>query len=791
MNKKFVLLVLASVLLLWGSVPVGSAQDIPRPYHMIVASIGEPDSVDPAWAYDTASSELIFNVYETLTFYDRESVDRFVPMLATEWHVSEDGLTYIFRIRQDVEFHNDEILTTEDVEYSFERAMVHDTLTSPVWMIYEALLGCQHANISDPDWGAKIDNAVQHNSTHVWFNLIKPYAPFQTILCQSCSSIVNKKFCAEHGDWPGTWDNWQDYHDPEARYSPLDSPEPALCGTGPYKFDYWQEGVEWSIVKNDDYWAGWPAPGCKGYVSRATVKKVHEWSLTYDGFTAGDYDMIYVPRQYIEQLEEAPGIRCVKELPALSCYAIFFTFDINTTSPYMGVPGGLPPGTINETGIPPDFFNDTDIRKGFAYSFNWTRFVEDERNYGGEAIQPATVVIEGLPYRNPDQEKYHLDLTEAEACFKRAWSGEVWEKGFTMTLVYNVGSVPRYTWIEAFKSNVEAINPKFHINMKEVDFSTYLTHLVHMESPMFYLGWLFDYPDPHDFVMSFMHSSGVFTSWQSYSNATVDALIEEGLRTINGSRRREIYYELQRIYHDDCPSVPTAQPLGRHWERDWVQGWYYNPAYPGIYFYHLWKQSAVDGDINNDGIVNIEDIAIIAKAFGSYPGHPRWNEIADIDKNGVINILDLAKVAKNFGKKLESPTASCRQHGLEFSMTIKNTRIRIGDTVEVTLTLTNISNESVTIWFGSGQSFDLYLYQSGLPAARWSDDKAFFQWVWDVKLEGGESFSETLQWNFYTYDSNGYTPPSPGEYELVTVCMGMVGDLNINVMPGMQIELYL
>ena len=128
---------------------------------------------------------------------------------------------------------------------------------------------------------------------------------------------------------------------------------------------------------------------------------------------------------------------------------------------------------------------------------------------------------------------------------------------------------------------------------------------------------------------------------------------------------------------------------------------------------------------------------------------------------------------------------------MEFSITIENTRLHIGDTVEVTLTLTNISNESVTIWFGSGQSFDLYLYQSGLPTAKWSDDKAFFQMVWDVKLERLESFSETLQWNFYIYDSNDYTQPSPREYELVTVCMGMVGDLNINVMPGMQIELYL
>jgi len=652
LNKKFVSAVIASVFLLWVRLPVGSAQETPRPYHMIVASIGEPYSVDPAWAYDTVGSELIFNVYETLIFYNRESVTEFVPMLATDWYISEGGLTYTFEIRQGVEFHNGEILSAEDIEYSFERVMVQDRTGGPVWMFYQPLLGCLHANLSDPEWGAKIDSVVQCNTTHVWFNLAKPYAPFLQILCQSWSSIVNKKSCVEHGAWPGTWENWQDYHDPDV--SPLDSPEPVMCGTGPYKFDYWEKGVEWSIVKNDDYWGGWPALGCGGYVSRATVKQIAEWTTRYDGFMAGDYDMIYVPREFIGLVEGQPGIRCVKDLPVLSCNAIFFTFDINITSPYMGVPGGLPPGTFDETGIPPDFFGDINIRKGFAYSFNWTHYIEEM--YLGEATQPATPIIEGLPFRNPKQEKYSLNLTEAEACFKRAWSGQLWEKGFTLTLAHPIG-IYNEMWVDIFKKNVENLNPKFHINKQSMGWGPFLTDLKHSMLPMFQLGFG-DYPDPHNFIYDFMHSDGAFSYCQRYSNATVDALIEEGLMTVNTTRRNEIYYKLQQIYHDDCISVPTVQPLTRHWERDWVQGWYYNPAYPGIYYYTLWKKFLLYGDINNDGIVNIEDVHIVAKAFGSYLGHPRWNPDADLDDNKIIDIRDLYKVARNFGKaKLESPTA--------------------------------------------------------------------------------------------------------------------------------------
>jgi len=58
----------------------------------------------------------------------------------------------------------------------------------------------------------------------------------------------------------------------------------------------------------------------------------------------------------------------------------------------------------------------------------------------------------------------------------------------------------------------------------------------------------------------------------------------------------------------------------------------------------------IPGDINGDGTVDIKDIAIVAIAFGSFPGHPRWNPQADLYKDGKIDIRDIAIVARNFGK---------------------------------------------------------------------------------------------------------------------------------------------
>lgn len=55
------------------------------------------------------------------------------------------------------------------------------------------------------------------------------------------------------------------------------------------------------------------------------------------------------------------------------------------------------------------------------------------------------------------------------------------------------------------------------------------------------------------------------------------------------------------------------------------------------------------GDLNDDGEVDMRDIAIAAMAFGSYPGHSRWNIIADINQDSQVDMRDIALIARNFG----------------------------------------------------------------------------------------------------------------------------------------------
>jgi peptide/nickel transport system substrate-binding protein len=120
---------------------------VKNPDMVFDATIGEPDTLDPHHAYDTASGEVIFNVYDNLVAYDGESMSKFVPMLSTvvpsveNGYLRDGGTTYVFPIREGVKFHNGNDLTPEDVEYTFERALLYNPAGGPVWMYLDPMFG--------------------------------------------------------------------------------------------------------------------------------------------------------------------------------------------------------------------------------------------------------------------------------------------------------------------------------------------------------------------------------------------------------------------------------------------------------------------------------------------------------------------------------------------------------------------------------------------------------------------------------------------------------------------------
>jgi peptide/nickel transport system substrate-binding protein len=652
--------------MLISSVSVAFAAEPPKNVNSIViGTIGEPETIDPAWLYDTASAEIVQNVYDPLIFFavDRslprdvqglipELIEDWKPRLATEWGVSPDGMTYTFKMRGGVRWHDGTVSTAAEMaahaEWTFERWMIFDRSGGPTWMILEPCLGVYHSELTAA-YAAAVDAAVvsytNATGSYLEFNLVMSYPPFLTIIAQSWAGIINTDWAVAHGAWPGfgvtgynpaVWGAWNDPIVSPFDDYPTGTGGKVMMGTGPYVFDYWTSAVEWSIYRNTNYYLGWPAdlpgqggahpdyPGsgyAAGWVNRVTEKFIPEWATRKMLFLAGDLDFCYVPRAHIPEVITnwvpgswsapdpevyPPGIDCDEPLPTLTCSPVlFYNFDIAPTSTYLG-PGfnSGDPLSFGEDKIPTNFFDDINVRMGFSSAFDYDQYIREF--YYGEAERAFTCVVEGLKYHNPAQTGYYHDMAAAAGNLTIAHGGQVWANGFTFTMLYNTGNVARQVAAQMTEAAVESLNPKFHIVVEEVPWPTYLKGLVSFELTGFVLGWLADYPDPHNFVFPFMHTYGDFTYFTGYSNPTVDALIEDGIATPDGPAREAIYFELQEIYVTDNPNVPLCKPTGRHWERDWVMGWYYNPIYPGGYFYHDYK--GWSADTNKDYKVDLTDL---------------------------------------------------------------------------------------------------------------------------------------------------------------------------------------
>lgn len=64
---------------------------------------------------------------------------------------------------------------------------------------------------------------------------------------------------------------------------------------------------------------------------------------------------------------------------------------------------------------------------------------------------------------------------------------------------------------------------------------------------------------------------------------------------------------------------------------------------------HRAKAEGLVGDLNDDGKVDVKDIFIASKAFGSVPGDSNWNAKADMDLDSNIDLKDIFAVASHYG----------------------------------------------------------------------------------------------------------------------------------------------
>lgn len=121
--------------------PAGFEYPFKNPDTYVVASFGEPETLDPAWTYETSGSAFENNIYEGLVWFERERTDVFVPILSTGWEANDAGDVWTFDIREGVTFHEGGTLEPHDVAYSMQRALLQDRVDGPHWMTHEVFFG--------------------------------------------------------------------------------------------------------------------------------------------------------------------------------------------------------------------------------------------------------------------------------------------------------------------------------------------------------------------------------------------------------------------------------------------------------------------------------------------------------------------------------------------------------------------------------------------------------------------------------------------------------------------------
>ncbi|OAN84907.1 ABC transporter substrate-binding protein [Sulfitobacter geojensis] len=200
----------------------------------------EPPHMDPTSAAAGAIDSVLYsNVFEGLTrFMSDGSV---VPGLAESWDISEDGLTYTFKLRSDVTFHDGTAMDAEDVKFSLDRIGAEDSANAQK-ALYSAI---SEVNAIDP---MTVEVKLSEPNGNLIFNLA--WGDAVIVAPESIEGI---------------------------KQTPI--------GTGAFKFDSWTQGDKVELSRNDAYWGDAPA------LASATFKFISDPTAAFASVMAEDVDV--------------------------------------------------------------------------------------------------------------------------------------------------------------------------------------------------------------------------------------------------------------------------------------------------------------------------------------------------------------------------------------------------------------------------------------------------------------------------------------------------------------------
>ena len=467
---------------------------------LVIGHAESTDSLDPARGYTQTTGFLFRAMYQTLVTFPDADVSAIIPMLATDWTVSEDGLIYTFNLRTDAVFASGNPLTAADVVFSFNRLKAIQG--SPAFLA---------ANIASV-------TAVDDDTVEVTLSQVDP--SFLANLANSNGfSITNSKLIQENG---GT---------DAADAATTDTAEAFLngasAGSGPYMLERWDLQVETVLVRNPNYVGELP------YFDRVIVSNIPEAATQKIALEAGDVDLaLDLTADQITSLESNPDIAIYRG-PANIHHFLLMNRD-------------------SELGGP---VSDPKVELAIRYALDYDGYLA---LWGG--VQPAADLAVGVAGALSPDQALKRDLDQARALLSEAG----YPDGFDITLEYpdfTFQGVNMNTNAQKIQADLAEVG--INVTLSPSELQVYLDKYRAGQLGFSYMFWGPDFMDPADFL-AFLPGGKVATERALWTPENADPamldLIEQAKVEIDQAARLDMYGQLQLMAQQDSAFAPFNQP---------------------------------------------------------------------------------------------------------------------------------------------------------------------------------------------------------------------------------------
>lgn len=471
-------------------------------------------SLDPAFARNLSNIWAVGQVFNGLVeLNDKMEVQ---PSLARRWEILEDGMLYRFFLRQDIHYHHDLAFSGEmgreiraaDFVFSFNRIVDPETASPGAWVFNEVARG---------DDGKLLVQAV--NDSILEIRLKRPFPPFLGILTMPYCALVMPEAVKELGS--------------DFRRHPI--------GTGPFRFQYWKEGVKLVLRRNSGYFEienGRRLP----LLEAVSISFIIDKQAAFLEFLKGKLDfMSGIDPSYKDELLTPEG----KLNPA---YADRIQL---TTQPYLNTEylGFM----LNTEALGENAFAIADrrIRQAINYGFDRSKMIRFLRNNMGT---PGTggIIPKGLPGADTlGNIGYDYDPERARQLLAEAGFPEgegLPEISLSTTAEYL--DVNKFIQHELSRIGIKLkmdVNPP--AALKELKARAKL--------PFFRASWIADYPDAENYL-SLFHSGNFCPegpNYAHYANPDFDLLYAKAMEESDAARRAALYYKMDSLVMQDAPVV--------------------------------------------------------------------------------------------------------------------------------------------------------------------------------------------------------------------------------------------